>query len=60
MAYEPKCLFCGQTSERVPLVHVTYKDQNIHICSQHLPLLIHEPEKLGDRLDRAAQESAAE
>jgi hypothetical protein len=56
MTTQPKCLYCGATSQEAPLINVTYKDQQINICSQHLPLLIHEPQKLTESLARASGE----
>lgn len=49
----PKCLVCLQDSERVPLLPFTYQGQNYHICPQHLPLLIHQPARLADKLPGA-------
>jgi hypothetical protein len=56
MQNEPKCLLCGQTSQDVPLVNVTYKGKLIYICSEHLPVLIHEPQKLAEKLEKAVAE----
>jgi hypothetical protein len=42
-----------QDSESVPLLALTYQGKTYHICPQHLPLLIHQPEKLADRLPGA-------
>lgn len=53
---QPQCLFCEATSQEVPLVSVTYKDRPMYICSQHLPLLIHEPAKLAAQLEKKAQQ----
>ena len=57
MNNEPKCLFCGSTSEQVPLINVTYQNKPLWICSQHLPLLIHEPAKLVESLEKASQQN---
>jgi hypothetical protein len=46
----PKCLVCLQDSEAVPLLPFTYRGQAYHICPQHLPLLIHQPARLADKL----------
>ncbi len=50
MENQPKCLYCDKTSDETPLVNLTYQGQPLWICPQHLPLLIHEPAKLADRL----------
>ena len=41
------CLYCQQDHDTVPLIHLSYKDQEFWICPQHLPILIHQPSKLG-------------
>jgi hypothetical protein len=44
------CLNCNRTEEQVPLVVMQFRGKAIHICPQCLPLLIHKPEKLADKL----------
>lgn len=55
MENQPKCLFCGKTSDETPLVNLTYQSQPLWICSQHLPMLIHEPSKLSEQLAAAVK-----
>lgn len=50
MAETPRCLYCEQTSEEMPLIRLTFQDHDLWICPQHLPLLIHEPDKLAGKL----------
>jgi hypothetical protein len=40
------CLVCGKTENEVPLVKLAFKGEELRICPQHMPLLIHEPQKL--------------
>lgn len=42
----PNCLACQATQDDVPLIQMAYKGQTYHVCPQHLPLLIHSPQKL--------------
>lgn len=58
MENQPKCLFCEKTSHEAPLVNLTYQEQSLWICSQHLPILIHEPEKLTDHLAAALKKKS--
>lgn len=51
----PQCIACNRTSQQVPLVPVRYQDQDLWICSTHLPILIHHPEQLEGRLAGASQ-----
>jgi len=47
---QPACLFCEQDSHTVPLLVLEYRGVQYWICPQHLPILIHKPEQVGDRL----------
>lgn len=51
---DPRCLVCEQTSETVPLMEARYQGSSFWICPQHLPILIHKPAQLADRLPGAA------
>ncbi len=44
------CLHCGRNSDQVPLLALRYQAKDFWICPQHLPILIHEPAKLADKL----------
>ena len=41
-----QCLACSRGPNEVPLVALHYRDSDIWICPQHLPLLIHDPQQL--------------
>lgn len=56
----PKCLVCGSTDDAVPLIPARYRGQTYHICSQHLPVLIHDPGKLAGLLPGAEDLAPAE
>ncbi len=58
MENQPKCLYCERTSYEMPLVNITFQGQPLWICSQHLPILIHEPEKLADHLAAALKKKS--
>ncbi len=47
------CIACGITEEEVPLIVLTYKGEEMRICPQHIPLLIHEPQKLVGKFEGA-------
>ncbi len=47
------CLSCDRSETEVPLLQLRFKGEGILICSQCLPVLIHEPEKLVGRLKGA-------
>jgi hypothetical protein len=47
---ETKCLNCGKTDQQVPLLHLTFKGEAKLICPQCLPVLIHKPQQLTDKL----------
>ncbi len=49
----PRCLVCEQDSQAVPLIELRYQDGVYWICPQHLPILIHKPSQLADKLPGA-------
>jgi hypothetical protein len=40
------CIFCERGSDVIPLLTLEYKGSAFRICSQHLPVLIHDPSQL--------------
>ena len=46
----PHCLNCNRTENQVPLILLTFKGEAKHICPQCLPVLIHKPQKLAEKL----------
>jgi hypothetical protein len=49
----PRCLVCGRTNTEIPLLTLTYQDENFYICPQDLPTLIHKPANLVGKLPGA-------
>lgn len=47
------CAYCAQGSDQVPLLELTYRQEKAWICSTHLPVLIHKPERLMGKLPGA-------
>ena len=47
------CIVCQKDENEVPLVVLAYKGVELRICPQHLPILIHEPQKLAGIIDGA-------
>ena len=41
-----KCLYCQRAEDEVPLVELAFKGRKYHICPQHIPVLIHNPDQL--------------
>jgi hypothetical protein len=44
------CLNCNRTEEQIPLLSMQFHGETVHICPQCLPVLIHKPENLVDKL----------
>jgi len=44
------CIHCGKNDNEVPLIVFNYQGQEHHICTEHLPVLIHSPAKLTGKL----------
>jgi len=47
---EKVCINCGRTSDQAPLIPISYRNKDYWICPQDLPLLIHKPANLADKL----------
>jgi hypothetical protein len=47
------CLNCGLSEQEKPLLTIKYRQNEIYICPQCLPVLIHKPANLADRLPGA-------
>ena len=48
-----KCVFCERDSNQVPLIKFQFRENNLAICPQHLPILIHDPSQLIGKLPGA-------
>jgi len=46
----PKCIFCQRGDEVIPLISMQYQGNQVWICPQHIPVLIHKPQRLSDKL----------
>lgn len=44
------CLRCERPETAIPLVSLRYKGEQAWICSQCLPVLIHQPQRLSGKL----------
>ncbi len=54
MSSEKKhCLNCNRSEDEIPLVNLVYAGKPAFICSNCMPVLIHEPEKLIGKLKGA-------
>lgn len=54
------CLACGCDDQVTPLVALEYRGERLWICPAHLPVLIHDPQRLVGRLPGAENLSPAE
>jgi hypothetical protein len=59
-AADKRCVFCERTSTEVPVLSVDFRGSTFGICSQHLPVLIHDPAQLAGRLAGAESLEAAD
>ena len=44
------CVNCSRTVEEVPLLMLMHRTGNAYICPQCLPILIHQPQELVNKL----------
>lgn len=49
------CIACGRTEIEVPLVILQFRSRRIYLCPQCLPVMIHHPERLTQKLEEAAK-----
>jgi len=50
MTEKHTCIHCGKDDNQVPLVLFSYKGKDLRICTEHLPVLIHDPAELTGKL----------
>lgn len=55
-----RCVACDRGPEETPLLALEYRGATLWICPQHLPVLIHDPAQLADRLPGAERLRPAE
>ncbi len=46
MKQELKCIVCQANENDMPIIKLAYKGEELGICPAHMPMLIHNPEKL--------------
>lgn len=44
------CLNCGASEMDRPLISLKFQEKELHICPQCLPVLIHKPYQLAEKL----------
>jgi len=44
------CLNCGASEMDRPLLALRFQDKDVYICPQCMPILIHEPQQLVEKL----------
>ncbi|MEW6505003.1 MAG: hypothetical protein AB1457_13660 [Chloroflexota bacterium] len=49
-ASQPECVYCARSEQEVPLLSLRFQEIQFWICPQHLPVLIHQPERLRGKL----------
>ncbi len=52
------CLVCKRDHNEVPVTKFYYQDTHFYICPQHIPVLIHDPQKLVGLLPGAEEMQA--
>ena len=50
---EKHCLVCQNDENQAPLIEISYQSKKYYICPQHMPILIHNPDKLAGMLPGA-------
>lgn len=60
MSTQQQCVSCDRTQEQIPLIALQFQNKTFHICPQHLPVLIHNPQMLVGKLPGAEGMTPAE
>lgn len=47
------CIQCERDDSQVPLLEVNYQGSKFQICTEHFPILIHNPQNLAGKLPGA-------
>jgi predicted Zn-ribbon and HTH transcriptional regulator len=47
------CFNCGKTDEQIPVLEMQYKKNQLWVCPQCIPNLIHNPDVVQDKLQEA-------
>jgi hypothetical protein len=47
---QTKCIYCERNSQQAPLLTFEYRGREYRVCPAHLPILIHKPENLSEKL----------
>lgn len=45
------CINCGRTENETPLIEIRFAGNTANLCSQCIPIMIHEPQKMASKLD---------
>jgi hypothetical protein len=53
MSKKKICIVCEKDSDMIPLIKFKFKGEKYSICSEHLPILIHKPQELAEKLPQA-------
>jgi len=56
----PTCIVCGRDDTQVPLLRFSSRGNELAICSEHMPILIHDPDRLVGKLPGAEELSPTE
>lgn len=48
-----QCVYCERNQNEVPLISLRFKEVELWICPQHMPVLIHDPNQLVGKLPGA-------
>jgi hypothetical protein len=46
MKDQRECLVCKRDAHEIPVTKFYYKGSHFYICAQHMPVIIHDPQKL--------------
>ena len=51
-----KCILCEKSSDQIPVIAFEFKGKLYHVCTAHLPALLHKPELFADKISGAGED----
>jgi hypothetical protein len=55
----PTCLNCGTSEQERPLLTMKFQGKEVYLCPQCMPIMIHKPLELADKLPGFTPPSSA-
>jgi hypothetical protein len=55
-----KCVLCEKSSDQIPVIAFEFKGVTYHVCTAHLPALLHKPQLFASKIAEAGKDWSGE